>query len=141
MTSEENKQLIEKLIHEAVNGKNFALLDEIIDPGFACHGIHGSRRGPECFKEILVQFNRAFPDFRARIEQIIGEDDLVAIMGYWTDRNDPFMGLVSSEKHLCLPYSDFWRIKNGKCVKNWVQMDMVSILQQIDAPPLELEYV
>lgn len=141
MTSEENKQLIEKLINEAVNGKNFALLDEIMDPNFVCRGIHSSQRGPGCFKEIVIQFNRVFPDFHARIEQIIAEDDLVATIGYWTDTNDPFIGLVPSEEHVCISYSDFWRIKNGKCVENWVQMDMVSILQQIDAPPLELEYV
>ena len=141
MTSEENKQLIEKLINEAVNNKKFSLLDEIIDPNFVCHGIHSSQRAPGCFKEILIQFNRVFPDFQAKIEQIIAEDDLVATIGYWTDTNDPFIGLVSSEKHVCVPYSDFWRVKNGKCVENWTQMDMVSILQQIDAPPLELEYV
>ena len=134
MATTQNQMLIEQLFNEVMNDRKFSLLDQIIDPAFVNHGIPDAKQGPSGFKQVIEQFLDGFPDMKIQIEQIVSEKDLVATRGYWTGTNSgSFMGMPSSGKKVRIDYIDFWKIKNGKCVENWVQMDMMSLMQQVGA--------
>jgi steroid delta-isomerase-like uncharacterized protein len=131
MTSDQNKNLIQQLFGEAMNGRNLALVDNLIAPGFINHGIPDAKPGPEGFKAVIQQFLDAFPDMGINVEQIIAEGDVVATRGYWTGTNKgSFMGLPPTGKQVRVEYSDFWKIKDDKCIENWVQMDIAGLMQQ-----------
>jgi predicted ester cyclase len=74
----------------------------------------------------------AFPDMDINLENIIAEDNLVATRGYWTaTHKGQFMGIDATGKKVNVRYIDFWKVENGKCVENWVQMDFLSLMQQL----------
>lgn len=43
------------------------------------------------------------------------------------------MGMPATGKQVKVSYIDFWKIKDGKCVENWVQMDIARLMQQLGA--------
>ena len=132
MTSDQNKKLILQLFGEAMNGRNLALIDNLIAPGFINHGIPDAKTGPEGFKATIQQFFDAFPDMGIDVEQLIAEGDLVATRGYWTGTNKgSFMGMPPTGRHVRVDYADFWKIENDQCTENWVQMDIAGLKQQL----------
>ena len=134
--SDQNKKLIQQLFGEAMNGRNLAILNNIIAPDFVNHGIPDSKPGPEGFKAIVQGFLDAFPDMGINVEQIVTEGDTVATRGYWTGTNKgSFMGLPATGKKVRVEYADFWKIKNEKCIENWVQMDFAGLMQQLSGIP------
>jgi|SRR6185436_6875543 len=136
MANEENKNLIKQLFSECMNGRNFSLMDKIIAPGFINHGIPNAKTGPEGFKEILNQFLSGFPDMKINLEHVIGDGDMVATHGYWTGTHQgSFMGIPATGKQTRTEFIDVWKIQNGKCIENWVQMDMPGLMQQIGMMP------
>ncbi len=67
MTAEQNKQLIRRLVEEAVNPGNLDVLAEVAEGEFAA----AARRwiGP---------FRNSFPDFRMKIVNLVGDGEKVA---------------------------------------------------------------
>ncbi len=56
-----------------------------------------------------------------------------------------FQGIAPSGARVRVPYIDIWRVEDGKFVENWVQMDMLGLMQQIGAlssplPPRGLSF-
>lgn len=136
MATDQNKKVIEKLFTEVMNGKKLNLIDEIIAPSYANHGIPNAKKGPAGFKEIIQQFFDAFPDMKVTRESTVAEGDIVATRGYWTGTNKgSFMGMPSTGKKVRVNYADFWKVQNGKCVENWVTMDMVGMMAQLGVAP------
>jgi predicted ester cyclase len=45
------------------------------------------------------------------------------------------MGIPATGKSVAVTYSDIWRLENGKAVENWVQMDMLGLMQQLGLIP------
>lgn len=67
MFGEDDKQLVRRLVDEAVGGRNLDVLDEIAGGEFA-----------EIAKRWVSPFRSAFPDFEMEIVDLIAEDDRVA---------------------------------------------------------------
>jgi len=132
MNTTQNKALVERLFAEAMNGRNFSILNEILAPEFVNHSMPMPYPGPEGFKVVIEGFTTAFPDMQISLEQIIGEGDLVATAGHWTGthRGD-FMGMPATGRQVNIRFMDIWKIENGKAVGNWVQMDNLAIMQQL----------
>lgn len=132
MSTELNKKIIERLYNEGIAERKFKVFDELIAEKFVNHGIPNTPTGPAGFKSIVQQFLSAFPDMKISNQQIIAEDDTVATRGSWTGTHEgDFMGIHSTGRRVRIDYIDFWKISNGKCIENWLQMDMISIMQQI----------
>ena len=136
MTAEQNKKLIERLFTEVMNGKNVELIDEIVAPSFSNHGIPNAKPGPSGFKEVVQQFITGFPDIQITIQQLVADGDTVATRGYWTGTNNgAFMGAPATGKQVRVDYIDWWKVENGKCAENWVQMDMPALMAQLGLQP------
>lgn len=132
MTTEQNKKIIQRIFNEGMTGKKFRVFDELISEKFVNHGIPNAMPGPNGFKAIIKQFLNAFPDMQINIQEIIGEGETVATRGYFIGtHNGEFMGNHASGKKVRINYIDFWKLNNGKCIENWVQMDMAGVMQQI----------
>ena len=137
MGTDSNKKIIEDLFSEVVNGQNLSATDKFIGPGYVNHGIPNAKTGPSGFKEIIQQFISAFPDLHVTQQQFIADGDTVAVRGYWTGTNKgSFIGAPASGRKVRVDYVDIWRIQNGKGVENWVQMDMLGVMQQIGVMPV-----
>lgn len=132
MTTDQNRQIIYEIFENCIANKNFARLNELIDPNYVNYGFPDVQKGPEGFRQVIVNFYNSFPDMKITIEQAIAEGDTVATRGYWTGSNTgEFMGMPATGKRVTVPFIDFWKLQNGKATENWVQMDVAGMMQQM----------
>ena len=56
----------------------------------------------------------------------------MASFGYITAvHSGEFMGIEGTGKAVRMRYMDFWKIQDGKIADNWVNVDVVDVLQQL----------
>jgi steroid delta-isomerase-like uncharacterized protein len=136
MSTEQNKTLIRRGFEEGINGRNLDYFTQAIAPTYVNHNMPVSDPGPEGFKQVIAMFVNAFPDMQITVEDVIGEGDKVATRGTWrgTHQGD-FMGIPATGKSVTVTYSDIWRLENDKAVENWVQMDILGLMQQLGVAP------
>ena len=137
MSTEENKALLRRLVHEGLHKKNLGIMDELISPNFVNHsapaGIPPTRDGYRQYVEVLLA---SFPDIHLDIEDLISEGDKVVVR--YTVRGThqgSFMGLPPSGKQFSFTGIGIQRIVDGKFVERWEQADTLGLLQQLGVIP------
>jgi steroid delta-isomerase-like uncharacterized protein len=136
MPTEANRVLVRRGFEEGMNRRNFKVFDQIISPKYVNHNMPTPMPGPEGFKHAVGVFTSAFPDFHVTIEDIVSEEDRVVTRGYFSGTHKgAFMNVPPTGRTVKVQYIDMWRFEEGKAVENWVQMDMLGLMQQIGAIP------
>lgn len=137
MSTEVNKALTRRIFEEGVNQNKPSVFDELIAPSFVSYDAPpGYGRDLEGFRRLIATFRAAFPDLHITIEEELAEGDKVIHRGYGTGthRGD-FQGVPPTGKQVKIKYIDIWRVANGKMVENWVQMDLLGLMQQLGVVP------
>jgi len=136
MSTAENKTRVRRGFEEGINQKKLDVFDELLAPNYVNHNMPAPAPGPEGFKQVIGMFHMAFPDMHITIEDEFGEGDTVGTRGYMTGTHQgEFMGIPATNKPIKVEYIDLWRVENGKFVENWVQMDMLGLMQQLGVVP------
>jgi len=81
-------------------------------------------------------FRTAFPDVRFTVEDQIADGDLLA--NRFTVRGThqgEFMGIPPTGKQATVSGIDMIRVRDGKVVEHWVQMDQMGLMQQLGLMP------
>lgn len=87
-------------------------------------------------KEHILVFEAAFPRYELIAEDLVFEDDMVAMRGLARGRHEgDFMGMPPSGKKWEITLMVFYRIVNEKIVGFWVNADQMSLMQQLGATP------
>ena len=134
---EQNKSLIHRFFEAGINQNQLNVFDEIIALNYVNYDMPAPAPGPEGLRQVVGMFKAGFPDLHATIEDAIAEDDRVATRGYITGtHNGPFMNIPPTGKSIKVAYIDLWRIEDGKAIENWVEMDMLGLMQQLGVVPL-----
>ena len=134
--SEQNKVLLRRVFEEGLNQKKSSVIDELIAPGYKNYNMPTPEPGPKGFKQMVGMFQAAFPDFHVTIEDDFADGEKVGTRGRFTGTHKgEFMGLKPTGRKVSIEYIDIWRVKNGKFVENWVQMDMLGLMRQLGAIP------
>src|SRR5437764_2260526 len=83
MSTEANKALVRRFYDEVTNGRNVAVLDELLAPNFEGFTVEGSDHGQnlEEFKHMITMMLNAFPDHQQTIHDWIAEHDKVSLVG------------------------------------------------------------
>lgn len=79
---------------------------------------------------------QALPDMRVKVNQVVGERDLVVV--YWTasgTNTQPGMGLPATGKKITTPGMTLFRFKDGKIVEEWSVWDMLGAMRQAGLLP------
>jgi predicted ester cyclase len=136
MSAEEAAAVVRRMFGEGVNQKNLAVFDEVLAPTYVNYNFPAPAPGPEGFKQVMGMFFQAFPDIHETAEDIIAEGDRVAVRGYFTGtHNGEFMNIPATGKQIKVAYIAMYRLENGKVVENWVQMDLLGMMQQLGVIP------
>jgi len=136
MSTEENKTRLRRGFEEGMNQKQLDVFDELLAPNYVNYNMPAPAPGPAGFKQLIGMFHMAFPDMHITIEDEFGEGDKVGTRGYITGMHKgEFMGIPATNKPVKVTYIDLWRVENGKFVENWVQMDMLGLMQQLGVVP------
>jgi len=130
--SDENKKLVRRVFEEGLNAQNFHVFRELLSREYVNHNLATPSPGPAGFEAVASMFITAFPDLRIRIEDVIAEADKVVTRGVFAGTHQgTFMNVPPTGKAVTVGYIDIWRIDNGRAVENWVQMDLLSLMQQL----------
>jgi predicted ester cyclase len=129
MSTEENKALVRRYYDEVVNQHKLEVLDEIM--GTAEDGAREDFR--DFHRGFQTQLQSAFPDVHETVEQLIAEDDWVAvrIRVEGTHTGGEYTGIPATGKHLQISVAAIWRIRRGKLVSNWATWNRFSVYEQL----------
>jgi predicted ester cyclase len=134
--STENQRLLRRLLNEGVGNNDASVIDELVATDYVNHDAPIPVRGPDGFKQLAGMFGAAFPDIRITIQDEFADGDRVGTRGAVTGTHQgEFMGIPPTGKPVNVKYLDLWRVEDGKFVENWVQMDMLGLLQQLGVVP------
>ena len=130
----ETRQVIESMVN-GLNDHRIADIGEFFDKDFKWMGNTGCGRknGIEEFQE-----NWQKP-FQEAFSEKVCIDEARLFMGEWAaafgrqeaTHSGEFMGIPATGKKIFIKYMDFWKVKNGKIVDNWVMVDFPHVLQQL----------
>jgi predicted ester cyclase len=131
-----NADQIRRIFEEGMNQHKAEVFDELIAPTYVNHNLPIPVPGAEGFKRVVGLFQNAFPDFHVDVAEVISEGDLVASRGYFTGTHQrDFQGIAPTGKSVKVAYIDIWRVEDGKLVENWVNLDMMGMMQQLGVVP------
>jgi steroid delta-isomerase-like uncharacterized protein len=137
MSTEENKAVARRLIEEALNTGNFAVLDDLLAPNYRMYFLGMPEPlDREGWQHVATLFRTAFPDLQLTIEDIIAEGNRVALR--FTERGThqgDFQGLAPTGKQVTLTGTVFFRLEDGKLVEDRPLFDRLELLQQLGAMP------
>ena len=76
-------------------------------------------------------FLKAFPDKSGTVDIKIAEGEYVAWTGdVEAEHHGEFLGLKGDGRKVKLRYMDFWKVKDGKIIENWVMLDIIAFFKQ-----------
>ncbi|MFX0200843.1 MAG: ester cyclase [Candidatus Hodarchaeota archaeon] len=131
MSLEENKAIVRRWF-EATNIQNLSVFNDLVAPDFIDHT--RQVQGLENVKQFVTMVFKAFPDFHAKIEDIIAESDKVWVRSTVSATHiSEFRGLVPTGKKFTEASVDIFRVVDSKIVEGWNIQDELNFLKQIGA--------
>lgn len=141
-TSTEDRKAHVRAVERIVNDQDYDLLSEIFAEDLTNH-FHGGREeysGRDEFQAYLSEFHEAFPDGTISIEQVVAEDDMVAVRytGSGTHEGE-FRGIPPTGEEVRMSGMRIVRFEDGKIAEVWGQRDDLGTLAQIGVvePPAD----
>jgi hypothetical protein len=135
---EENKQLVLRWKEERNKG-NVNVVDELCAPDCVLYvsGLPtpGPVRGREAFKQLFAAYLAAF-EFDSMPEFLVAEGDLVVVRETYRLRHKgEFQGIPPTGKEVSITGTEIYRIADGKFAEQWVEADVLGLLQQLGVLP------
>jgi len=137
MSTEESKALVRREYEQGVNKKDFDVRDGALASNYVGHfpGVPPIQ-GIEAFRQFTSGFFTAFPDLQTTIEDLIAEGDKVAVRQTWRGTHTGnFLGIPPTGKQVAFTSTEFYRVADGKLAEEWIELDMLGLLQQLGAIP------
>jgi len=134
----ENKAIVRRLYEEVWNKRRVELVDELMSPSHALHDNHlpDSGIGPEAYKRNVARFVTGFPDLRFTIEDMLSENDKVAVC--WTisgTHKGEFRGISPTSKKVSIEGITINHIADGKIMDSYISADFLGLMQQLGVAP------
>ena len=120
MTQAEMKEFIRNHFEEFVNRKNLRVGEANFASGFVDHGADvppGLPPGRAGAIQYVGAALKKVPDLKVTIEDMIAEDDKVAVRNHWTGTD------AASKQRLEFSGIVIWRIANRQIVERWAYLE------------------
>lgn len=135
---EKNKVICRWLIEAVWNAGDLDLISEFLAEQSVCHGdgLLGELPGVEGYTMFAVSTHTAFPDVHFTIEDIVAEDDLVAIRVTETaTHTGPLRTIPATGASITSRAMLIYRFADGIIQEGWIQTDALGMLVQIGLLP------
>jgi steroid delta-isomerase-like uncharacterized protein len=90
------------------------------------------QHGREVWQQGFELMRRAFPDLKARIEDIVAAQDKVAVrLRFRGTHSGEFLGIPATGRAIEYVSHEFYRIADGLIAEEWICSDLATLLRQI----------
>lgn len=126
-----------KRFTDEVNAGNLDIVDELAVEGYVDHDtMPGQGPGRAGLKGAYEGFKLPFSDLAFDYDNFIADDGLVLGQGtVHATHSGEFFGVAPTGKRIHFAPSRLFRIRDGKLVEGWFNLDMVAVLQQLGLAP------
>lgn len=130
---EKNKRIARRLPEEIASKGAIELVDELfVDDIDAQVKPFGEAHDKDTFREMPQQMRGAFPDLEATVEDIVAEDNRVAMrLTLSGTHKGQFMNLEPTGERFDIEHSVFLRIEDGNIVEHRGQIDTFGLFRQL----------
>ena len=134
MNANYNKKLVEDM-YVALNTQNLDAHDKYLHQDMIWHGPpgFGDIHGLNNFKEkVMKPFYAAFPDYFVKNDIVCADEKWVSATGFLTATHQgKYLDLEPTGNSVKFRFFDFWSVKQGKLLENFVMVDNYSFLEQL----------
>jgi steroid delta-isomerase-like uncharacterized protein len=136
MTTEANKAVVRRFIKEIFEEGQVEAVNELVDPDFVRHAEPAGDTDREGLRAAMDRVSRGLADTAFTIEDMIAEDDRVAVRVTASARQvGEFMGIPPSGRSYTIGEIHIFRIRDGKIAEHWHQADFLGMMRQLGALP------
>jgi steroid delta-isomerase-like uncharacterized protein len=138
MSTSASRTVVRQFIERAWIGKDIDSVLAYYAPGFRYHNpaMEGMPPGPEGIRALLAGFHAAFPDADYRIDALIGENDMVAVLYSWSGTNTGAFGpMPATHRPVSAAGAIFCRVVDGRILEQWDIDDRFGVMQQLGLMP------
>ena len=130
--SEANKGAIRRIIEEAWNKGNVSVADELLAPHYTGHFPPETMHGPAGYKESVIRWRTAMPDFHYAIEDVIAVEEKCAVHGTvrGTHKGEG-LGIPPTGRQWISSATSLIHLAGGKLVEEWINYDALGLLLQL----------
>lgn len=131
-TCQENVALVRRFFAEAWNRGNMAVVDEIIHPESVDPSFSQFPIGPEGAKLEIKMFRNAFPDLYLLIQDVIAEENVVAIRytSIGTHRG-VYMDIPPTGRTVEVDGCSIFHFGDGQIIERWQEFDTLGLYTQL----------
>jgi len=138
MSTEQNKAIIRRWIDEGWNKGNLAVVDELYTANVVQHDPSSPMpvTSSAALKGYVSTFRTAVPDLHFTVDDLLAEGDKVLwrFTSHGTQKG-PLGPIPPTGKTATITGMVLFRFENGKVAEAWVNVDMLSLLQQLGVVP------
>lgn len=129
------KRIARRVPEEIATERRTDLVDELFADDCVEHGPFGmNAEGRDAVKAQLGTFLDAIPDFEAVVEDIVAEDDTVAMrVTLRGTLEGDLLGVEGTGQSFEVANMAFTRIEDGMITERWLVPDTLGMLQQVGA--------
>lgn len=136
--TEETRRVVEGMV-DGLNDHRIDDIGEFFAEDFNWFGNAGcgTKRGLKAFQENWQRpFQAAFSDKVCIDEARLFDGEWAAAFGRQeATHSGTFMGIEPTGRRVEIRYMDFWKVRDGRIVDNWVMVDFPHVLRQLDVDP------
>ncbi|UGS36077.1 ester cyclase [Capillimicrobium parvum] len=134
-TSVERNKAVSRRWVDVFNERDDAGEADVRAPDYVAHApvsLEPVALDSEAWMRFLAGFLEAFPDLQLRVEDAVGEGDLVAQrIRFEGTHTGEFQGLPPTHRKVTFSGLELNRFVDGRVAEHWFQMDALSLLQQL----------
>lgn len=112
--------------------KDLSSIEKFLDQHVLIHSLLGKFYGHDAMREVVVAWQKAFPDLQVNNNTIIEENDIAVI--HWEANGThlgEFKGIQPSGKKISYSGVTIYRILNEKIIEYWAYLDMHHLMKQL----------
>ena len=120
---------------DVFNSRDNAAEADVRAADFVAHApssLEAAPLDPQAWTRFLAGFVEGFPDLQLRVEEAVGEGDLVAQLVHFEGTHaGEFQGLPPTHRRVTFSGLELNRFVGGRVVEHWFQLDTLTLLQQL----------
>jgi predicted ester cyclase len=132
-------QVVDRFFTEVWNGRQFAVLDEIVDPACVTRqvrsapgAIAAAARGPLALREHIESWLAAFPDINVTTDlKCVCDTQVVSWVTMRGVHTGSWQGVPPSGREVTIRTVAQHRVEKGRIVEDWVIVETLGLFQQL----------